>query len=214
MNITSVPKELKTIIDSEQVDFMIKAGKNLPNRIILKYLFFGFFGLAMLALGLYPVVKEYFKDFVFHFSKESFLEIYSILNINIEKHLLLFLVVFLAADIGFLLYGVYLFFQKGGYFIGTKTRLIKYRNGKIQLTDWEQFTGNIKVEHKGIFGSIALELRTGKIRDSNSNSVYDNRYVPDIIYITKIENVLSIERKCSARIKENDPTPIVKKDYR
>ena len=42
-------------------------------------------------------------------------------------------------------------------------------------------------------------------RDSGAD-----RFVPDIVYITEIENVFDVEKKCRIRIKENDPTPATK----
>jgi hypothetical protein len=36
-----------------------------------------------------------------------------------------------------------------------------------------------------------------------------DKSVPDILYISAIENVYEIEKICKIRIKENDPTPAV-----
>jgi hypothetical protein len=36
---------------------------------------------------------------------------------------------------------------------------------------------------------------------------YPDRYVPDVIYMSKIPEAFEIERICRKRIKENDPTP-------
>jgi len=33
------------------------------------------------------------------------------------------------------------------------------------------------------------------------------QFVPDIVYISGVPNVLEIEKICRKRIKENDPTP-------
>ena len=53
-------------------------------------------------------------------------------------------------------------------------------------------------------GDISLQLRTGKmVRRKNSS----DEYVPDIVYISGVTNVLMIEKICRKRIKENDPTP-------
>ncbi len=212
MTITTVPNELRTIIDSEEVDFVVKAGKKLPNNIVIKYFFFGLFWLAILSIGLYPTLKGYFQGVTFNFSAASFQEVIAILKTNINKQLLIFFGVFISIGFGALGYAVYLFFQKGAFFVGTATRLIKYRKGNITMTDWEQFSGNIKINQKGLLGNIKLELRTGSLQ-SRAGDSGSKRYVPDIIYITAIENVISIEKKCSMRIKENDPTPNVKNKY-
>jgi len=60
LTITTVPNELKTVINSEEVGFVVKAGKNLPNNIIIKYFFFGLVWLAILSIGLYPTLKGCF----------------------------------------------------------------------------------------------------------------------------------------------------------
>ncbi|WP_431242400.1 hypothetical protein ACQ9BO_21490 [Flavobacterium sp. P21] len=101
---------------------------------------------------------------------------------------------------------IYGIFQNGGYFVGTETRLIQFRNGNTTSTDWEQFTGSIKIKAKNNFGEIEFELRTGKM-ESRKNQ--PDKFVPDIIYLTGIDNVYEIEKKCRLRIKENDPTPAV-----
>ncbi|MDW5290700.1 hypothetical protein [Formosa sp. PL04] len=109
---------------------------------------------------------------------------------------------FVAVGIGLFIWALIIFFQKGGYFVGTETRFIKYRNGEFTVKDWEQFSGNIKI--KTISGNLELELRTGKMKSKNKGP---NKFVPDIIYISEVPNVFDIEKKCRIRIKENDPTP-------
>jgi hypothetical protein len=37
--------------------------------------------------------------------------------------------------------GIRSLFRKGGYFVGTSTRLIHSYKGKIRSIDWEQFSG-------------------------------------------------------------------------
>ena len=212
MTITNIPYELTTIIDSEEVDFIVKAGKNFPAKISVNYFFFGLLWQLIVGVSLRPILKELFQDVTFHFSATSFQEVIAILKTNISLELLIIFVFFLSIGLGALGYGMYLYFQKGGYFVGTSTRLIQYRKGNITMTDWEQFSGNIAIKNNGTLGYIALELRTGKMRSRGGESS-SKRYVPDVIYITAIENVVNIENKCRKRIKENDPTPVVSGRY-
>lgn len=51
---------------------------------------------------------------------------------------------------------------------------------------------------------ISMELRTGKMVSRKNKP---DEYVPDILYILGVSNVLEIEKICRNRIKENDPTP-------
>jgi len=100
--------------------------------------------------------------------------------------------------------GLYMLFKKGGYFVGTPTRLISFRNGSYRSIDWEQFSGDIEVTGNAKKGNITLGLRSGKMVSSKNGP---DRYVPDTLYISGIENAAEIEQKCRRRIKENDPTP-------
>ncbi|HBK70660.1 MAG TPA: hypothetical protein DDZ39_03210 [Flavobacteriaceae bacterium] len=213
MTITTVPNELRTLIGSEEVDFVVKAHKNSSNSTVLNHIFFGVFWLTILSFGFYSSLKKQFEGLVFDFSTAFFQNIYTLIKTNIkDDSLFLFFGLFVSIGVGVLVYAVYLYFQKGGFFIGTATRLIKYRKGNITTTDWEQFSGNIAINNKGTLGNIKLELRTGNMQNSGGNSS-SKRYVPDVIRIVGIENVLSVETKCRQRIKENDPTPVVSGRY-
>jgi len=95
-------------------------------------------------------------------------------------------------------------FKKGGYFVGTPTRLVHFSNGTIRSIDWEQFSGDIEVGGNEEKGNISLGLRTGKMVSQKNGP---DRYVPDTIYISGIPEAFRIEQLCRIRIKENDPTP-------
>ncbi|WP_100432640.1 hypothetical protein [Flavobacterium sp. 1] len=53
---------------------------------------------------------------------------------------------------------------------------------------------------------LSMELRTGKMVSQKDKS---DKYVPDILYISGVPDILEIEKICRNRIKENDPTPAV-----
>jgi hypothetical protein len=55
-------------------------------------------------------------------------------------------------------------------------------------------------------GDIEFQLRTGKMERRKDSP---DKFVPDIINISGVDNVLEIEKYCRIRIKENDPTPVV-----
>lgn len=94
-------------------------------------------------------------------------------------------------------------FTKGGWFVGTKKRLIKLKGGEIQSIDWENFTGELFVRILGEKGNIVLTMRTGKMVSRKSGE----RFVADKIYMLGIPDVMKVEKICRERIKENDPTP-------
>ena len=74
----------------------------------------------------------------------------------------------------------------------------------MRSIDWEQFSGDIEVSGNVNKGNVSLQMRTGKMVSKKNGP---DRYVPDVIYMSKIPNAFEIERICRKRIKENDPTP-------
>lgn len=203
---TSIPNQLRTLIGSEKVDFVVKAQRDYPRDKAYKMLFFSIFWNFILSIVFIGSFKAFFKNIKLAYSIESLQIIVEVLHENLSLELELFFGLFMGIGVITLFSAGYYYLKKGGYFVGTATRLIKYRKGKIETTDWEQFTGNTKIKKKGTFGSLTLELRTGKMQSRSGES--GSRYIPDIIYLVGVENVLKIEKKCKTRIKENDPTPI------
>jgi hypothetical protein len=112
--------------------------------------------------------------------------------------------IFVIVGLGMLSWGLSMLFMKGGYFVGTPTRLVHFRNGTIRSIDWEQFSGDIEANGNDQKGNISLGLRTGKMVSQKNGP---DRYVPETIYISGIQDVFRIEQLCRLRIKENDPTP-------
>lgn len=108
--------------------------------------------------------------------------------------------------VGFLVLGsgLYLLVKKGGYFVGTPTRLIINEGKSIRSIDWEQFSGDIELRGDERKGDLVLQLRTGRMVSRKSGE----EYVPDKIYITGIPSIFEVEKICRQRIKENDPTPV------
>jgi len=117
----------------------------------------------------------------------------------------LFVLLFVFIGFTYLISGIISLFKKGGYYVGTETKLIHYKKNKIEYFDWEQFTGGIKVNLKK--NEIILELRRGKMVKKKKGP---DTFIPDSIYLCGIKKVLVIEKACRERIKENDPTPSIK----
>jgi len=199
-----VPNELKQVIGSETSDFIIKSKRNYPRKKAFATLGLALFWNLMLSVFWFVMIGPLFKGEEVHFesngiSKTASTEDWSELIIPS-----LIIGLFTIVGIFIFVYGIVMLFQKGGYYAGTPSRLIKFRNGKTTITDWEQFTGNIKIDSKNNAGNLEFELRTGKTHSKKNSG---DRFVPDIIHITGITNVFEIEKKCNLRIKENDPTP-------
>ncbi len=204
MNLLELPADLKKQIENEKTDFSIKAQRKYPLSKSLGGLLIGILMCAFMSLFIYAFFGPLFKNEEAHFesngvpvtaSLDDFGEL--IVPAGIIGLLTL-------AGIFVIISSLFSLFQKGGYFVGTETRLIQFQKGKTISTDWEQFTGNVEIKAKNNFGNLEFELRTGKIESQKNKS---DKFVPDIIYISGIENVYDIEKKCRIRIKENDPTP-------
>lgn len=206
MNTTELPADLKKIIENEKIDFLIKAKRKYPLKKALGTIALGIGMAAFVSLFVFGFFGPLFSHDEVHFKVNgnpvtATLEDYD--ELIIPGIIIGF---FVLAALWVNLYGIYLLVKKGGYFVATETRLIQYQNGNAIMTDWEQFTGNVKINAKNNFGNLEYELRTGRIEGRKNQP---DKFVPDIIYIAGIENVYDIEKKCKIRIKENDPTPAV-----
>lgn len=206
MNLTELPIDLKKLIENEKVDFLTKAKRKYPLGKTRIGLFFACFWCAFVGFMAYAFFGPLLRNEEVHFTSNDVPVTASWEDLS--ELLVPGLIIGLFAVIGLILlfFAIKSLFQKGSYFVGTETRLIQYYNGKSTITDWEQFTGNVKIESKNNLGDLEYELRTGKIQSQKNQS---DKFVPDIIYISGIENVYDIEKKCKIRIKENDPTPVV-----
>jgi hypothetical protein len=201
-NIGYLPRELESVVGTEKVDFSVFAKRKKPVSQSIGLIFFGIFWLAITSIFVAAFFGPLLKGEEIHFSVN---EIPTTGNLEVPQSILvpaLIIGVFVMVGIGVLLGGFYSFFQKGGYFVGTASRLLHYNKRNISVFDWEQFSGNMKINIKR--GDMILQLRTGQMVSSKNSS---NRYVPDILYISGVFNILEIEKICRKRIKENDPTP-------
>ncbi len=206
MNPFSIPTELKQVIDNERTDFVVKSKRNYPKKKAAGLLAFATFWNLIVSVFWVVMLGPLFSGKEVHFTSNGVSKTASIEDWGDQVAPSLFIALFTIVGISVFIYGIVILVQKGGYFAGTPTRLIQFRNGKTAITDWEQFTGTIKIDSKGTSGNLEFELRTGKMQSRKNSS---DQFVPDVIYLVGIENVFEIEKKCTIRIKENDPTPSI-----
>jgi hypothetical protein len=202
----TLPLELESFIGSERKDFAVKAKYAAPPKSSLAMIIFGFVWLAFSSVFLLAFIGPLFKGEEVHFLANDVPAVASPDNLRPVLFPAVIIGIFVLIGLGMLGGGIYMMFKKGGYFIGTQTRLISQQRGKYRSIDWEQFSGDIEVTGKNQKGNIKLGLRTGKTVSSKNGP---ERYVPDEIYISGIPNVFEIEQLCRRRIKQNDPTPTV-----
>jgi hypothetical protein len=198
MNNRYLPTELETVVGAEKIDFSVFSRRNKPAGQAMGTILFGVIWSAITSIFVAAFFGPLFKGEEVHFGVDGVPTSGSLENFEPLLFPALFIGVFVLIGIGALLWGFYSFFQKGGYFVGTASRLLRYRKGNISSYDWEQFTGNMKMNTKK--GDITLELQTGKMVKSKNSPT---RYVPDTVYISGATDVLEIEKICRKRIKEN-----------
>ena len=204
MNNIKLPPELLSIVSPEKMDFATKAGRDKPKKKSILIILFGVVWTLFTSIFVFIFFVPIFQGKEVHFESNGVPTVAS--PDNLEPLLLPAIIVglFLLIGIGMLSWGIFSMMKKGGYFVGTPTRLIFYQNGIIRSIDWEEFSGDIEISGDNTKGNISLLMRIGKMVSSKNGS---DRYVPDVIYITEVPNVYEIEKICRQRIKENDPTP-------
>ncbi|WP_094227612.1 hypothetical protein [Methanolobus psychrotolerans] len=197
----SLPQDLIFAIGSETKDFAVKAKRKESFSTALSRLVVAIFWLAISV----PLALSFSVDLNrINFASNEFLTVASFGDLFHA----LFPSLFVLIGIGILGWSIFSLFGKGGYFVGTPTRLVSYRKGKIRSVDWKQFSGDIKVSGNTENGNIHLQLITGRMVSSNHDRRYgppQQRYVPDVIHMIGIPNALEIERICRKRMDENTP---------
>lgn len=202
--IQSLPTDLRSVIGTEKIDFSIIAKRKQPLKNSWGLIIFGTIWSAFISIFVVAFLGPLIKGEEVHFEVNDEPTTGSWENFEPLLIPTLFIGLFVIIGIAILFSGFYSFFQKGGNFVGTENRLIHYRKGTIKTYDWEQFSGNMEINSRK--QDISMELRTGKMVSRKNKS---DEYVPDILYISGVPNVLEIEKICRNRIKENDPTPAV-----
>ena len=204
MENTILPQDLSSTVGSENKDFSVKAKRAQPLKKSFSIILFGTVWTAFTSIFVFAFLGPIFQGKEVHFKSNGVPTVASPDNLGPIVMPAIFIGIFVLVGIGMLSWGIYSIFKKGGYFVGTPTRLVHYQNGNIRSIDWEQFSGDIEVNGNAQKGNISLQMRTGRMVSRKNEP---DRYVPDVIYISEIPNVYEIEQICRKRIKENDPTP-------
>ena len=199
-----LPRDLNSMLGTERKDFAVKAGRAKPLKSSIALILFGTFWTAFTSIFVIVFLGPLFLGKEVHFESNGVPTVASPDNLGPIVVPAIIIGVFVLIGIGMLFGGFYSLFKKGGYFVGTPLRLIHYYKGKIRSIDWEQFSGDIEVSGNLEKGSISLKMRSGKMVSRKNGP---DRYVPDVIHLSKIPNAFEIEKLCRKRIKENDPTP-------
>jgi hypothetical protein len=200
----TLPPDLRTVIGSETRDFAVKAARAQPLKVSLTLVIFGIIWILFSSIFVVGFFGPLFAG------QDVEMTVNGVPTTAGPGHMGplvmpgIIIGVFLLVGIAVLWFGLYLLTREGGYFVGTPARLISYRKGTILSIDWEQFSGHIEMKGSSKKGSIALQLRSGRMVSSKSGP---ERYVPDVVYMTSIPGIFEVEKICRQRIRENDPTP-------
>lgn len=200
----SLPQELVNAIGSESLDFAVKARRSQPAKTAIALMIFGIVWLAFSSIFVILFLGPVFQGKEVEFLANDVPTVAGPGNLKPLLGPALIIGVFVLVGILMTAGSIFMLFRKGGYFAGTPTRLISFKNGNYRSIDWEQFSGDIEVSGNDSKGNITLGMRTGKMVSNKSGS---DRYVPDQLFISGIPNAREIEQRCRKRIKENDPTP-------
>lgn len=192
--------EIQSILGNEAVDFVVTANRAhsvkrsylLIISGFLWFLFMAMFGIAMLL----PIVKG---ENVY-FSNEQAAQVANLTHLTpiIIPAICVGLLFFIG--VGVFCYGLLIYFQKGGMFIGTPTRLITFRNNTIGITMWENFSGDIEIEGDNQKGNLFLGMRSGLLLRARRGA---ESYVPNVISMYAISGAFDVMDICNKRIKEN-----------
>jgi hypothetical protein len=205
MNRPILPKDLQTVIGKEKIDFSVYAERTQPKSFAYGIIGFALFWLFVPSIGIYSMFGPLLRGEDVHFTSNDVPTTANWDNLEPLVIPTLVLTVFLLIGIGFLIWGVKALVKKGGYFIGTETRLIHYLDGTIKYYDWEQFTGNIELNF--LKNDLSLEMRRGQMSERDNGP---DVFVPETLHLSGIEKLIEVERICRERIKENDPTPAIR----
>ena len=136
-NIRFLPRELESVVGTEKIDFSVFAERNKPVGQSMRMIFFGTVWLAFTSIFVIAFFGPLFKGEEVHFSVNDIPTTGSLENFEPMLVPALIIGLFVLVGIGILLWGLFSFFQKGGYFVGTASRLLRYNNGIIKAFDWE-----------------------------------------------------------------------------
>jgi len=204
MSLENLPFNLKNILAGEEADFVVKSSRSIPLKKAMSSLFFGFVWLNISSVFFMIFLGPLLRGEEVHFTTNDVPTVAGPGNLKPIIGPALIIGLFIVIGLGILGYGIYSLVQEGGWFIGTPKRLIVYKKNKIRSIDWEQFSGDIEVRGTSEKGDIVLQMRTGKMMTREGRQ---DKYIPNTVYISGIENAFEIEKICRKRIEENDPTP-------
>lgn len=194
--------ELSSSIGDEKTDFIVRARSLIPAHDIRFLTIFSIFWLTITGINAVFFIGPVLIGKEVHFKSGGIDVVAGPGNLSPLFVPGIAITLFLIIGIIILSCAMYSKFADGGFFVGTKNRLIHHTKKTLRSIDWDQFNGDIDVRGDNQKGDISLVMKTGRIRTKKGHE----RFIPDRINICSIPNVYSIGEICRKRIKENDTT--------
>lgn len=181
----AILNELRSTIGYETIDFYVFAERKVPRVASIFFIFFGILlTIMVLGIGGFDFEKK------FGAGGDSFYNTMNAFMIMVSG-------IFVLVGIGITIWGVVSFFQNGGHFVGTPTRLIHYKKGTTKIYSWSDFTGNVDMNSSKRYITFFLH-------SNRKVEVEGNMYmICDVINLFSADNILEIERISRQRITEN-----------
>jgi hypothetical protein len=192
--------ELQSILGSEALDFVVTANRSHSVKRSYLLIISGFLWVLFMAMFGVAMFLPILKGENVYFSNGQGPQVASLTHLTpiIIPAICVGLLFFIG--IGIFCYGLVIYFQKGGMFIGTPTRLISFRNSKIGITMWENFSGDIEIEGDNQNGNLFLGMRSGLLLRARRGA---ESYVPNVVTMYAISGAFDVMDICDKRIKEN-----------
>ncbi|TFH20650.1 MAG: hypothetical protein E4H10_16400, partial [Bacteroidia bacterium] len=127
-----LPRELNSNIGSERKDFAVKAGRAQPTKNSLAIILFGTFWTAFTSIFVVAFLGPLFVGKEVHFESNGVPTVAGPDNLGPIVMPAMIIGLFVLIGLGMLAGGFYSMFKKGGYFVGTSSRLIHYYKGNIR----------------------------------------------------------------------------------
>ncbi len=196
-----LPPVLSYNVGDEKQDFAVKAKYSSLHKNSKFFLIFGIFWSLIVNFIAYSFYKPLLTGDDIHFKVNN---VDRVANINNPEPMFLEIIIFgtfILIGFGMLVYGLYSFFRKGGYFVGTPTRLIIFETNGLRSINWTEFSGNTSVSGNNKYGNLSLQLKSGQMVSTENGS---SRFEAYVINMNGITNPYQIENMCRKRMDESE----------
>ncbi|GIJ93722.1 hypothetical protein [Capnocytophaga stomatis] len=187
----TIPRSLNYVINGENVEFLSFSQRSATWRNVIMSFIMGliFSGVGVFVLDIEIDLLAFLRG---EYGEET-----NIVKLLSDGRLPVLVIGSLFSFVGTWVFvsAIFMIFSKGGYFVGTPTRLIHYKKGDVKIYMWELFTDEIKVDIDKNY--IRFTLKIGKYERKDKTEVF----VPYKVEIISAENISKIEKVARERIR-------------